>query len=260
VERRQGDCAAKRLCGVRACAMVMLLCPANGWGQGNPAAAKFAGWFQQTFEARPAPPKITAEDDSTLHSQHYIKIGMVRAWMLDTASKAEAASLLQEAALKEAAKAGADLVRLDKQTFVIKVKVPTGKTKLEWSCLRETVTTVSCWKAGDPLCMGAVGDLGTKQVRFALRGASLKLLRLRKKSDAWLAMSRSGDSNQAWYSGRINNGRNGLCPTLRRNLNRKAASAGALTYVPCRPALRLCAWRRIRAPTRSKWAIWQVKR
>jgi YVTN family beta-propeller protein len=149
---------------IQVCAVAVLLCPVNGLGQFNPSGSQFVGWFQQTLEARPAPPKVTAEDDSALSSKGYIKIGMVRAWMPDTASKNDAAPLLQEAALAKAAMAGGDLVHLDKQTFVIKIKVPTGKTKLQRSCLRETVTSVMC-PMSDPACKSwGVGDYGTKGV------------------------------------------------------------------------------------------------
>ncbi len=69
---------------MHACPAVMLVCPVSGWGQANHAEAQFAG---------------AAEDDSTLPSEHYIIVGMARAWMPDSVSKNDAAPLLQEAAL-----------------------------------------------------------------------------------------------------------------------------------------------------------------
>ncbi|MGB7759479.1 MAG: YncE family protein [Bryobacteraceae bacterium] len=166
---------------MQACAMVILLSPVCGWGQVNHAEAQFVGWFQQKFEARPAPPKITAEDDSALSSKGYIKIGMVRAWMPDSVSKNDAAPLLQEAALAKAAQAGGDLVHLDKQTLGIKIKVPTGKTKLQRSCLRETVTTAVC-PMTDPACRNfGAGSLGTKQVSSCSSWGEAEVIEITKE-------------------------------------------------------------------------------
>jgi len=98
-------------------AIAIVIFTASGWTQGNVQTdftpAKEAD--QLTLDARSDPAKATTDDEATLVSKGYVKIGTVTASQGGKETSAEVTQLLDAAALAKAAEAGGDLVRFEKE-------------------------------------------------------------------------------------------------------------------------------------------------
>lgn len=123
-----------------ATAMAIVLWSASGWAQ----EAEFKATVDQKLDARPAPAKVTTEDESVLPGKGYVEIGTISASQPGKKANAEVTNLLETAILKKAAEAGGDVVRFRKEGVAETTEVPTGKTKTERSCLNsQTINVVA---------------------------------------------------------------------------------------------------------------------
>jgi ankyrin repeat protein len=107
--------------------IAILLSAASGWTQDNVrtdfTAAAEVGAVK--LDARPAPAKVTTEDETALVSKGYVKIGSVNASQDGTKTNPEITQVLNSVALARAAEAGGDVVRFEKEgapTYVGKTK------------------------------------------------------------------------------------------------------------------------------------------
>ena len=126
-----------------ASATVIYLWPMSGLTQGADQAT-FAPDIQQKLEARSAPAQVTSDDESTLTSKGYIKIGTIRASQPGNRASAAATEQLQTAILRKVAEAGGDVVRFSREGIFEEADVPTGRVKRKGgTCAQYSSQTVS---------------------------------------------------------------------------------------------------------------------
>jgi len=126
-----------------AAAIAILLWPAGIWAQSD-IQPVFTPAITQKVDARSASAKVTTDDESTLISKGYIKIGTISASQPSTKEDPEITRQLEAAVLQKSAAVGGDVVHFSKEGASEEKEVPTGKTKHQKrTCLEYGTQTVS---------------------------------------------------------------------------------------------------------------------
>lgn len=108
----------------------------------NPAQAQkdvvttFTSTIQQQFDARSSPAQITSDNESTLLSKGYVKIGSILAGLTKKKADPKFAGLLETAILKKAAESGGDLVLFTENGVQATVEVPNRKLRAVGGCTK----------------------------------------------------------------------------------------------------------------------------
>ena len=124
-------------------AIAILLWPAYIWAQ-SADQATFTPTISQKVNARSTPAKVTSDDESTLASKGYVKIGTISASQPGKKASAEVTEQLESAILQKSAAVGGDVVRFSKVGSYEEREVPTGKSKYKGgTCDSYSTQTVS---------------------------------------------------------------------------------------------------------------------
>jgi len=108
-----------------AAAMAVALSPAFGLAVKHESVqAEFTPSMSQQFSARSSPARATSDDDATMKSKGYFKIGTISAKHAGKKSGEKITDELEAAILRKAAQAGGDYVRFIKEGESVNVEVP----------------------------------------------------------------------------------------------------------------------------------------
>jgi len=122
-----------------AAAMTVALWPAGGWAEKHESVqAEFKPAMSQQFGARSSPARATSEDDNTLRSKGYFKIGTIKATHPGKKSGEKVTDELEDAIFRKAAAAGGDFVHFSREGEIETVQVPKTRSR----CIRtQSVST-----------------------------------------------------------------------------------------------------------------------
>jgi tetratricopeptide (TPR) repeat protein len=113
-----------------ASAMAIALWPAGGWAEKHESGqAEFTPTMGQQFGARSSPAKATSDDDATMKSKGYFKIGTISATHAGKKSGEKVTGELESAILRKAAEVGGDYVHFEKEGEIKKVEVPKTRSR-----------------------------------------------------------------------------------------------------------------------------------
>ncbi len=113
-----------------AAAMAVALWPACGWAAKHESVqAEFTPTMSQQFSARSSPARATIDDDTTMMSKGYFKIGTISAKHEGKKGGEKITDELEAAILRKAAEAGGDYVRFIKEGESVNVEVPKTRSR-----------------------------------------------------------------------------------------------------------------------------------